>query len=1370
MVAQPFKYARCAQDGAGRAGPAFVNPLRGKAAALEGRVREQDRAGTNDDMRLLELAFDACDKDDGESDGNISAKTAALMVHCVLPLVETAGLLEFIQQLHAADFSEEAWASGEPLFAAQRGDGKGSSTPPEESEQFGDRIAEEDGYAGEYRVLHAAATRETSDFGSEQKGQLEPGEVLRVHEGLILPSGKVRLRSDKGWFSLISNAGDTLVERTDGDTEIGGDIAVLDDDTAAPEAHEIPINLEQVQRLVEMGFRLKDRNKKKQDDMHHGLLEILMVANVFSSVDVNHTGRIDLLGLSQLSQNLKIGLTVSQLKAVWGIICVGLEGDDTQKGAQRVSFEQFFEGLLHLRQLVADGDTSRREISTCATFRQRLLQRGSGPAAQVDVLLASLNQQRLDAARVQRAIEERVAADTAAAAAAAKEAVEVLARQSREQAAAEAAKLRAAEDAAEEQRRHEEEWLETMERNQQEMGAEYSAWVENNRNKLVEEPVHMVRRCFEGVDLETMLRGVEMLRGVFAAADVLEVHRLDKKICALLLTALGATASVSSALFQMEKAIHAEGEPVGTGIHHGHSLDFNEFFHIMANQKDEDRLRVARLDEDEILGLQAIGTAFVQIDTDGSGSIDRQEFDVLCAAMGAYEDPQQDVSGDGKVREMWLKLCGRKVELPFADFLAQTIAAREQPLGRVFYEQVVWPLRATDATEMAAGWHVMEAQEQAERSQNPNWHHLDSTEEEEEEEEEDKEPIPEIETVVPAADSYIDQARNPLTVRRTIDHLRVAFDALDESDSMTDGTLGSNVTAFVLALLVREWSMKTVAARIDEYNLGQKDTDDSEGNLRQLSFDDVVFTLICPDRAGKFEIERYLGESEQRLVDIACVAGCAMMFMAMDTDRSGKVDFSEFQVMLAACEAGIDTREQRELWSSFERDRSNQCSMLGMMIGLQKLDIIGPVVRAAINTTPNSVPHRLLQILTTRSVEQAGAGRMRGFRSAFRELVIEPFIPELPDDGLEVAASQQTKDESSTKKKKDADQSGGRFRKLLRTGLEVEETVDVGVLCEQSFAAVAQSSMFGVPTRASKVGVRRLLYVVQAMAGIDTAMKFRDLVEQMPPSMVGTASAAPFVDALSCKEFLQVMMELQIRPNMAAIGHKRVVACANLYASLDGGSTDGVLSKANLTVVARFHSGRKAERWVREVFWRSVDRQGAAAGVPMSLTLEELLDGLIDLADDDMERFYKVVLCYYVDISEGTAARAQADAALAAIVAQEEKEMVEDDMLKGASAMLARDSMHQTFDTDDVNDGVGGVDGAFTGGLGGMLGAGMGDMVMDDEAAAKRDGTGGTDTAGGDRGKGIDDEEEDSILGQDMNANMVRQSLSNLCDECLLLG
>lgn len=942
--------------------PAFVNPLRGRADALATRVREHDRAASNADSRLLELAFEACDKDDGESDGNISAKTAALMVHCVLPLVDVAGLLDFIKQLHAASFSEEAWAAGEALYAAQRGGGKGGkggSQAAEEPEQLADSAAEEDGYAGEYRVLQAAATRETSDFASAQQGQLEAGEVLRVHEGLILPSGKVRLRSDKGWFSLISNAGDTLVERTDGEAELGGDITVLGDDTAAPEAHEIPINFEQLQRLVQMGSRPKERNKKKEEEMHRGLLEILMVANVFSSVDVNHTGRIDLLGLSQLSQKLKIGLTVSQLKAVWGAICVDLEGDDAQKGAQRISFEQFFEGVLHLRQLVAGGDMANREIHTVATFRRGLLQRGSGPAAQVDILLASLNQQRLDAARANRAIEERLAADAAASASAAQQAVELLERQSREQAAASAAKVRAAEDAADEQRRHEEEWLEAMERNQQEMGAEYHAWVESNRHKLIEEPEHMARRCFEGVDLETMLRGIEMLRGVFAAADVLKVHRLDKKVCALLLTELGATTSANNALFQIERAVHIEGEPVGTGIHLGHSLDFNEFFHILANQSDEDRLRVARLDEKDVLGLQAIGKAFVQIDTDGSGSIDRQEFDVLCAAMGAYEDPRQVVSGDDKVREMWLRICGRKVEVLFADFLEQTIAAKKQPLGRVFYEQVVWPLRADDATELASGWHAVEAEEQAERARNPNWHHLDSTTEEEEDEEESEgEPIPEIETFVPAAESYIDQAHNPMTVRRTIDHLRVAFDALDESDRATDGTLGSDIAAFVLALLVKDWSVKSVTARIDDYNLGKRDNDDSDGLLRQLSFDEFVLTLVCPDHAGQFEIERYLGESEQRLVDIASVAGCAMMFMAMDTNNSGTVDFSEFQVLLAACEAGIDMREQREIWSSFERDHSNHCSMLGMMVGLQKLNIIGPVVRTtATAATTNVVPY-----------------------------------------------------------------------------------------------------------------------------------------------------------------------------------------------------------------------------------------------------------------------------------------------------------------------------------------------------------------------------------------------------------------------------
>ena len=48
-----------------------------------------------------------------------------------------------------------------------------------------------------------------------------------------------------------------------------------------------------------------------------------------------------------------------------------------------------------------------------------------------------------------------------------------------------------------------------------------------------------------------------------------------------------------------------------------------------------------------------------------------------------------------------------------------------------------------------------------------------------------------------------------MTVRRTIDHLRVAFDALDESDATTDGTLGSDVASFVLALLVKDWSVNS---------------------------------------------------------------------------------------------------------------------------------------------------------------------------------------------------------------------------------------------------------------------------------------------------------------------------------------------------------------------------------------------------------------------------------------------------------------------------------------------------------------------------------------------------------------------------------
>eukprot|EP01043_Picozoa_sp_COSAG02_P051462 COSAG02_NODE_5418_length_4347_cov_2.780838_1_plen_107_part_00 len=97
-------------------------------------------------------------------------------------------------------------------------------------------------------------------------------------------------------------------------------------------------------------------------------------------------------------------------------------------------------------------------------------------------------------------------------------------------------------------------------------------------------------------------------------------------------------------------------------------------------------------------------------------------------------------------------------------------------------------------------------------------------------------------------------------------------------------------------------------------------------------------------------------------------------------------------------------------------------------------------------------------------------GQLRGFHSAFRELVIEAFIPDLPDAELVEAAANEAASKRSKGKKKNADDSGGRFRNILRTGIEDQETVDVGVLCELSFSAVAQTSMFGVPTRASKVG------------------------------------------------------------------------------------------------------------------------------------------------------------------------------------------------------------------------------------------------------------------------------------------------------------
>ena len=407
------------------------------------------------------------------------------------------------------------------------------------------------------------------------------------------------------------------------------------------------------------------------------------------------------------------------------------------------------------------------------------------------------------------------------------------------------------------------------------------------------------------------------------------------------------------------------------------------------------------------------------------------------------------------------------------------------------------------------------------------------------------------------------------------------------------------------------------------------------------------------------------------------------------------------------------------------------------------------------------------------STLQIGPAQTQSRRS-FREEVIDPFIPDLPGaDLLDDDDDEYSNDDARSRKK----QKGGRFgglKGLRALGGGSEAPIDVGALCEEAFLAVSASSMYGMATRASKVAVRRLLYVVQAMSGeMDTAMRMRASILQMSPPEAEAAEAAgsAYIDALDCKQFLKLVMHLPIRPDAAIEGHKRIVGSANLFASLNKGSIDGTLSDERLALVAKFHSGRKGEKWIREVFWGWVDRQGAG-----SVTYDEMLDGLIDVSEEGREKFHKLVLSKYMDLSEGGEGLYHAEAALAAVLAYEEKEAKEDDLLKGASAMLARDSMHQTFDMDD-DDGGGGTGGAGAGagaggdggsgvgalgvgggggGLGGMLGGGMGEIMAEGETADVEEGG---------------EEDEDGILGQDMNTNMVRAciflSVSIISPSCL---
>ena len=163
------------------------------------------------------------------------------------------------------------------------------------------------------------------------------------------------------------------------------------------------------------------------------------------------------------------------------------------------------------------------------------------------------------------------------------------------------------------------------------------------------------------------------------------------------------------------------------------------------------------------------------------------------------------------------------------------------------------------------------------------------------------------------------------------------------------------------------------------------------------------------------------------------------------------------------------------------------------------------------------------------------------------------------------------------------------------------------------------------------------------------------------------------------------------------------------------------------------------------------------------MTLEELYDGLIDLSVIARDKLDRLVLSKYVDLTEGSAAAFHAEEACKAVLAKEAKDAEEVGMLAEATAMLARDSMHQTFDTDDDGSPGAGVGGG--GGLGAMLGAGMGEMIsgggspssidedMDDLDALEIGG--GDDDDGDPEEEGEVEEEAGGILGQDMNTNMM---------------
>lgn len=311
--------------------------------------------------------------------GTISAKVAALSVHCLNHSITHGAVFNYVKEIH-----DSGSAPGDPEDAEFAFREAGLDCDPysgDEGNLPGESqvIVSQTQYSGVWEIVNDVICRKEPSRRSPVTAELPRGHKLAVTKGVMLPDQSIRLYCENGWFSAHSQNGLILARKlkNEKNNASNGDR----DDSASSkmpaEADEIPVDLETFMCLVGGAER---HPSFRFTDFLEGLREVMAVEALFRTMDMYSTGRATIVEFSMLVQQLGVTLEVHQVRDLWSQV-IGDE-DHSATNVRSIDFAGLLQGMEDIRL------ASRNPGATVVRLFRAAVLEEYGPGSHIDRLLA----------------------------------------------------------------------------------------------------------------------------------------------------------------------------------------------------------------------------------------------------------------------------------------------------------------------------------------------------------------------------------------------------------------------------------------------------------------------------------------------------------------------------------------------------------------------------------------------------------------------------------------------------------------------------------------------------------------------------------------------------------------------------------------------------------------------------------------------------------------------------------------------------------------------------------------------------------------------------------------------------------------------